>query len=222
MSIGILSCVWQRPERLSYTLGQLAKQTFEDWQLYLINNNPEYKKQVDNAKRRSKIPMKVIHNPVNQGPFGRWIVAREYADKHDYWLTLDDDLNFKTDLLESWDKQKADEVLGWKGFIFQGDYWHRLAVEKGQACHYVWGSNMLVPTEVVTSNMIMELPKEYIQCDDLWLCYIASHIQGRVVRRADIDVSIEVDGKDTYPGQHRNKVQFLESLRKTGWAHHVT
>jgi glycosyltransferase involved in cell wall biosynthesis len=218
MSIGILSCVWQRPERLSYTLSQLEKQTSDDWHLYLINNNPSLKKKIASAKRKYKIPMTVVHNTANQGPYARWLTAKKYTKKHSHFMTVDDDLNFDEKLVESWEEQLADEVKGWMGFIFEGDYWHRKTVEKGEACHYVWGSNMVVPADVIDDPMLPELPLEFVQSDDLWLCYIASHIRGLIVRRGEIDVSIEVDGKDTYPSQHRNKIDFLESLRKTGWA----
>lgn len=217
MSIGVLSCVWQRPERLNYTLKQLKAQTHEDWHLYLICNNPELKKKVQQTARRHKMSRTIIYNDVNRGPFSRWEVANKYAKKHDYFMTVDDDLNFDESLLESWEKQFDNEVMGWNGFKFQSDYWHRIQVEPGEACHYVWGSNMVVPSDVVKDSRVLELKKEYWQCDDLWICYIANYLLGKGIRRAEIDVNIEIDGKDTYPGQHRNKVLFLESLRREGW-----
>ena len=218
MSIGILSCVWKRPERLEYTLDQLAAQDYDDWHLYLINNEPELVPLVEDKVKEYALPMTVIHNAENRGPFARWEVAHKYADQHDYFMTIDDDVLFNDDLLSSWQAQACDEVMGWNGFIFQSDYWHRLNVEPGQPCHYVWGSNMLVPASVVALPAVLELSRDYWQCDDLWMCYIASHKAGLTVRRANIEVCIEDDGKDTYLGQHRNKVLFLEILRKAGWA----
>jgi hypothetical protein len=217
MSIGILSCVWQRPERLDYTLGRLAQQTNKDWHLYLICNNPELAGHVKKVAKKHKLPKTVIYNAANRGPFARWEVANKYADKHDCFMTLDDDVNFDETLLEAWQDQAADEVMGWNGFIFQSDYWHRIQVEPGQACKYVFGSNMLVPSAVVADPRALQLKPEYWQCDDLWICYVANYLQGFGIRRAAIDVNIEIDGKDTYIGQHKTKVDFLESLRRAGW-----
>lgn len=218
MSIGILSCVWQRPERLAYTLEQLNHQDYDDWHLYLINNNPELVPFIKKAIKKPKLPITVIHNAANHGPFARWEVAHQYANDHDYFMTLDDDVNFDKNLLSTWAEQANNEVQGWMGFRFQSDYWHRITVKPGESCQYVWGSNMLVPAEVVADPRILELGQEYWQCDDLWLCYVANHLQDVGIRRAGIEVNIQVDGKDTYLGQHRNKVLFLESLRKAGWA----
>jgi len=216
-TLGILSCVWQRPERLSYTLDQLAAQDYDDWHLYLINNNPELEKLVKKTIKKYDIPMTVIHNATNHGPFARWEVASQYIDEHEYFMTLDDDVNFKEDLLSSWSAQFSDEVMGWNGFKFQSDYWHREQVGPYEACHYVWGSNMVVPADVLRDPRILELDKQYVQCDDLWVCYVANHLQGVGIRRGNVYCYINQDGKDTYPGQHRHKVLFLESLRREGW-----
>jgi hypothetical protein len=217
MSIGILSCVWQRPERLDLSLGWLSSQTNRDWHLYLINNNYELRGFITDVVGGYSLPITIIHNAENRGPFARLEVAHEYAEEHSHFMTLDDDLNFGPGLLESWHKQKSDEVRGWNGFRFKVGYWDRDEVAPGEECDYLWGSNLLFPAGVAADDRITDLDRKYWQCDDLYLCYVANHLLGVTLRKADIDVSVNRDGKDTFKDHRSTKWLFLEELRGRGW-----
>lgn len=218
--IAILSCVWQRPERLEYTLRQLAKQTYKDFGLYLINNNEDLDKEV--YRQAGKLPFvkKIIQNRVNRGPYARLEAMVKLKTEVDYFMTLDDDCIFDETLVEQWaDQANEDAIQGWAGFRFNGaDYWQKERVKPGEQCDYLWGSNLFLPASAVEPVFANLIPK-YWQADDLWLAFCAQIYASLDCRAVEINgLSINVDGKDSYHSQHENKSELLNKLRKKGWS----
>jgi glycosyltransferase involved in cell wall biosynthesis len=217
--IGIVSCVWRRIERLPILLRQLEAQTDQDFDLWLIVNDASLERQVTEQAQRSDLHTIVQVNNTNRGPFARIETMHENADNYDWFMTLDDDLDFGPQLVAQWRAEALpDTVRGWKGFRFTGNYWQREPVAAGETCHYLWGSNLFVPADVVRDDDVATLNTHNGQCDDLWLCYYADHILGFDLRPADVDVGSVIDGKDSYHGLHQYKIEFLEMLRAEGWA----
>lgn len=218
--IAILSCVWQRPERLEYTLRQLGRQTNKDFGLYLINNNPDLDSFVYSVAGRLPFVKKLIQNQVNRGPYARLEAMVKLKTEVDYFMTLDDDCIFDETLVEQWaDQANEDAIQGWAGFMFNGlDYWQKERVQSGYKCDYLWGSNLLLPANAVEPVFANLIPK-YWQCDDLWLCYCAQTYAALDCKAVDIHgLRINVDGKDSYHSQHEIKSELLNKLRKKGWA----
>lgn len=217
--ITVLSCVWQRPENLSYMLWKLGAQTFRDFKLVLINNNVALTEFVNTHVACCDFEVEVIHNAQNRGPFARLEVMCSH-NSNDWFMTIDDDAIFDETLLAQWWNQRADDTLqGWNGFRFRpgGTYWDRNEVKSGDVAHYLWGSNLFIPSNIIDWRLL-RLEDRYWQCDDLWLCYHASHLVGADIRKAQINgLSINVDGKDTYVSQHHIKSELLNSLRNAGW-----
>lgn len=217
--IGIVSCVWRRIERLPLLLRQLEAQTDPDFDLWLIVNDANLEGQVTKQALRSDLHTIVQVNDTNRGPFARIEIMHENADSYDWFMTLDDDLDFGPQLVAQWRAAALpDTVRGWRGFRFAGNYWQREPVAAGALCHYLWGSNLFVPADVVRDDDIATLNTYNGQCDDLWLCYYANHILGMDLRPADVDVRSVIDGKDSYHGLHQYKAEFLDLLRAEGWA----
>lgn len=220
--IAVISCVWQRPERLAYTLSQLGRQTYTDFVLVLINNNPALRDFVDEAtyRRESDFPIVLHHNPVNRGPYARLEAMVALRQQYEWFCIVDDDANFgETWLHDMWRQRDANALQGWMGFRFKPgeSYWNRTAVEPGQTCHYVFTSGSCVPRAAV-DNGLLDLPERYrICCDDLWLSYYANHVKGMVLRRIATDMEIHVDNKDTYVHHTGTKVRLLNELRGRGW-----
>jgi len=218
--IAILSCVWQRPERLEYTLRQLAKQTNKDFGLYLINNNSELDSFVYSVAGRLPFVKKIIQNRSNRGPYARLEMMVKLKTEVDWFMTLDDDCLFDETLVEQWaDQADEDAIQGWAGFRFNGlDYWQKERVEPGEQCDYLWGSNLFLPASAVEPVFANLIPK-YWQCDDLWLAFCAGMYAALDCKAVEIKgLRINIDQKDTYLSQHEIKIEFLDKLRKKGWA----
>jgi hypothetical protein len=219
-AICVVSCIWQRPERLAYTLGQLDRQTHPAFDLALICNNPALAETAARGLARYSRPAVLVENDENRGPFARLEVMHALAGQYDFFVTVDDDLDFPTTLVADWARQAdASAVQGWMGFRFRpgANYWARDAVAPGEPCDYLWGSNLCIPAAAVASDGILALEPDYWQCDDLWLCYHAREKCGLALRRAEMAVCIAEDGKDTYRGQFLTKVALLKELRGRGW-----
>jgi len=219
MTIAVVSCVWQRPERLARLLQQLAAQSFEDFDLHLIVNNPALSELVETTVGAGGLPVTVYRNDENRGPFARLEIMHALSRRYDWFMTIDDDAEFGPYLLDQWwALRDAGAVQGWAGFRFIGNYWQRETAKPGEECHYLWGSNLFLPAAAVQDARILGLDRRYWQCDDLWLCYHANHVAGLTLRAQQVDMHIHVDGKDTYHSQTAIKREFLEDLRARGWA----
>lgn len=219
--INIVSCVWKRPERLTYTLMQLEKQINRNFSLSLINNNCELVNFVEQTIDTLNLTysVQVIHNKQNRGPFARWETMYQCKDDSDWFMTLDDDAIFDDTLIEQWARQRERNVmLGWNGFLFSGDYWTRIDRQPGEHCDYLWGSNLCLDARLIDEN-ILGLPQRYWNCDDLWACGYCKYTKGAQLKKADINnFSINVDGKDTYIRLHGLKIEALNWMRESfGW-----
>jgi glycosyltransferase involved in cell wall biosynthesis len=217
-TIAVVSCVWQRPERLAYTLDMLHRQTHQDFVLWLIINNAEHRDMAETMAGEYEFTRSICH-PANRGPYARLELMHALANDHDWFMTIDDDVIFDPDLLAFWwANRDARAMQGWRGFRFIGsDYWQRADVEDGEPCHYLWGSNLFIPSAAVADYRMLSLPQTYWQCDDLWLCYWANGKVGLTLQQASANVRIRVDGKDTYHSQHNIKQDCFGMIRERGW-----
>lgn len=220
--LAVLTCVYKRPERLRYTLDMLSFQTVPA-DVWVINNNPDLCEFVEEAARNTQgARIRVVQTEKNRGPFARIEMMHELWDRYDWFLWVDDDLRFGSKLIEQWMAQREPEtVKAWKGYRFvrERDYWHKAQMPAGEECDYLIGSNLLAPASVAAHDGILKLAEEYrLCCDDLWLCYWSSVMVGMRLVAGRANVSVNVDGKDTYICHHDTKIRFLDKLRSDGWA----
>ena len=220
MTIAVVSCVWQRPERLPRLMEQLAAQSHTDFDLLLICNNDALFSYVEETVSNGALPVALYRNLENRGPFVRLEVMHALSRRYDYFMTIDDDAEFGPHLLMQWWALRDPEaVQGWSGFRFTGNYWKRQKVKPGEECSYLWGSNLFVPVAAVQDKRILEMPEQFrLMADDLWLCYHANHVVGLTLRAQQVDMRIHIDGKDSYTDYIADKREFLEDLRARGWA----
>jgi hypothetical protein len=219
--LAVVSCVWQRPEQLPRLLQQLTAQTCTGFEVYLINNNAALHDVVCEMaiSYRDNFPILHFTNDTNRGPFARIELMYSLRKRYAYFMTIDDDALFGPKLLETWwQKRNPAALQGWTGFRFTGNYWQRDVVRPGETCHYLWGSNLFVPVAAVEDERVLDPGFECGgQLDDLWLCYHANHVAGLQLRAQQVDMRIDIDGKDTYHSVADKKVAFLEELRRRGW-----
>lgn len=217
-TIAIVSCVWGRPERLQGLLERLAGQSDQNFVLFLINNNLSLKDFVDECLSVVPYRVEVKHNLKNYGSFARLLLMTEQVYQYRWFLTIDDDMDFGLRWLESWRSQiEPDTLLGWKGFDFISNYWDRAQIAEGEDAEFLLGSNLLIPASAIDSRLL-SLREDRWMIEDLWLSYHASHLKGFPLKVAqDTGVRPVIDGKDSYTGLHREKIDFLQELRRKGW-----
>jgi len=216
--IAVITCTWNRPEKLKRTLDQLAAQEFKAFDVYLINNNVQIANIIGPAVKRYDMNISVQHNERNRGAFARIEKMVELRDEYEWFMTIDDDMVFGPELVGTWDGQRADGVvLGWQGWRFLGSYWEREKVSVGESCSYLWGGNMFIPSAAMQDDGILDLDERYWNCEDIWLAYYANHVLGFDLRMGVGIVRVEEDGKDEYLKHWQTKVDLLNLLRAKGW-----
>lgn len=217
----LLTCVWNRPERLERTLSMLESQLLQIFDVYLINNNATLRAHVDDLCERSPLNIAVQHNAENHGSFARLEKMHELSDQYQFFTFLDDDADIAPDFTAKWWNLRDDEaVQSWMGFRFRpgGTYWERDAVPVGREAHYLFGCGNMVPGWVGADEYLLALDRRYWMAEDLWLSYYANHVLGLPLRRARQSLQIVDDGKDSYAALRDVKVEMLDGLRGMGWA----
>lgn len=220
-SLAIITAVCNRPERLRKTLAMLAEQVYKVFDVHLINNNPALREFVDECVAESPLDIDVTHNAENRGSYARIEKMHELSDQYQYFITIDDDMDFPAYFTAAWWSERAlDAVKGWAGFRFTpgGDYWQRDRVRAGGHCHMILGKAMLLPASVALDSAVLALGRPYWMCDDLWLCYFAKHVLGLdLIQSKDIALRDINDGKDVYRNFVQEKIELLDDLRGRGW-----
>lgn len=216
--IAVITCTWKRPENLRRTLDMLETQEFTAFDVHLINNNHEIRDIVDAETADTSLVVHVQHNDANRGAYARIEKMVELRDRYAWFMTIDDDMVFGSELVCTWDKQRAPNVVfGWQGWTFHGNYWERDKVSVGESCSYLWGGNMFIPAEAMRDDGILALDEVYWNCEDIWLAYYTNHVLGFDLRMGVGGVRVDEDGKDEYLKHHALKVRLLDELRGRGW-----
>ncbi len=222
----VLLCVWQRPERLDLSLEMLGRQADKAFDLYLVNNNVELCDLVNETALRftGRLNVKIRHNVENRLCMARVEVAHQLACDgtvdYPFYIFLDDDLDIGKDwIAECRREATSDALVGWRAWLFDGNYWQRHAAEIGGPAHLVTGAGMIAPAAVLAHPGVLDLPFADGCMDDLWLSYVANHVlHYRLTRGTFSSVSVVNDGKDCYVHYHQQKIDMLERLRRNGWA----
>jgi len=173
--IGVFFCVWKRLDRLQKSLSQLKQQTFKSFDLYIINNNPSAKSEVERIVHEgfsdSGITYKIIHCKVNHGPMIRYAFAAEAG--YPYSVFLDDDEEFRTTMMDTFDKFKEHKALkAYMGFNFDRDIKSRKRVINGNA-KVLGPGGLILDTSILEPDFFDKWKLEFYVCDDLWLSFYA-------------------------------------------------
>ena len=115
MKIAAIMCTWKRPKRFLRTLQMFAGQTDLDFDLYIWNNNPEIKEHIDSISSSYELPYRITirHSEDNVKGFGRFLFAKELADRYDYFVFVDDDQDFGDKFIENFrNEANPDTIYG--------------------------------------------------------------------------------------------------------------
>ena len=172
-----LMCVWGRLERLEKTLSQLNAQTFKNFDLYILNNNPQEKKYVEDLilQHKGSLNITLCHSEINLGPMVRFLKAKELD--YSYAVILDDDEDFGITMMEVFNAEKEEKTL--KAVVasdFKDDFTKRKRAYDGIA-KYLGPGGMIADMSIFKMDEFWELWKpEYYVADDCWLSYFAQKI----------------------------------------------
>jgi hypothetical protein len=189
----IIMCTWKRTEGFLKVIDQLNQQNFQDFHLYVWNNNPEMSEQFQEiADVNCKFPCTMFHSKKNIGGFGRFYFARYILDKdmhHGHCIFIDDDQTFEKDSLEIFlNEAKPKQISSqWAWKIKTLDYYgkaNRIEVKGGDEVDYCGTGGMVCDINIFSEDKLFECPEGYWFIEDLWLSFFANHYHGYALKKS--------------------------------------
>ena len=188
-------------------------------QVCIWNNGPD-RAAVNAAAVAAQVPVMVHHSRRNIGGFGRFYLARQAAEAgHPAVVFIDDDQDFgSTTISELVGHHRPRSLSGWWAFRFpQANYSRRVPAEPGEMASYVGTGGMIVDTTVFTDERLFRCPRRFWFVEDLWLCFVASHLAGFELFKSPAHFELTEDGRDQYLSLGHTKWKFLRYLLRQGW-----
>ena len=214
----VIFCTWRRLDRLPHTLALLAAQDVPV-QALIWNNSPR-SGQVEAAAASASIPVFVHHSPRNIGGFGRFYLAHAAARTgHERVVFIDDDQEFGPDTIGRLLADYHPRTLsGWWAWRFRGDdYGDRDRASRGEPAHYVGTCGMIADSAVFGDGRLFGCPRRFWFVEDLWLCYVASHLAGYGMHGSAAQFEAAEDEHALYLTLGGAKQRFLRYLIRQGW-----
>lgn len=195
--VPVIFCTWKRLERLPLTLEMLAAQ---DLAVHaLIWDNSGQAEIVAKAVADAQIPVAVHHSSRNIGGFGRFYLARAAAESgHQAVVFIDDDQDFGPGALQQLlSAHKPRAISSAWAFRFTGKhYYSRERCALGEAAHYLGTGAMVSDGEIFTDPRLFACPRRFWFVEDLWLCFVAQHLNGYALTGNSAAMKEVADGRN--------------------------
>jgi len=210
----IIMCTWQREEGFQSVVEQLNIQDFQDFHLFVWNNNPEKNEFFESTLReKSKFNATIYNSKKNIGGFGRFYLARHLQREKfkGFCVFIDDDQTFGKDSLSIFIKEanKREISSQWAWKLRSLEYYgadNRINVNGGETVDYCGTGGMVCDLDIFKEDALFECPQKYWFIEDLWLSFYANHYKGYILRKSSANF---INGSD----EHNlfDKVKHLKS-----------
>lgn len=214
--VAIIMCTWKRINKLQNTINLLNSQIYKNFDFYIWNNNVEYINTIDNIiYKKYYFNINVKHSPNNVGGYGRFLFAKEIYSDYDSIIFIDDDQIFDENMINMFvENYKPQTIHSWYSFKLLNSYWGRTRVGNKIEADYCGTGGMIVDSNLFSHDIIYNIPEKYKFVEDLWLSFIAKEILNWNLYGLDVNIKIEVDGKDQYSKLRNIKNEFYNYLKE--------
>jgi len=175
--IHVILMSWKRLEGTKSLLKDIAKQTYQNFKLTVINNNIDYKDELEEFVKGIFPTAELIHNEQNLSCRERFVYAKQTDCQ---WVVFFDDDQFvgETCLEEMLNVVEEKTICTWWGWECDGSYWERTRQSGGGKCHYGGTDGMILDSSIFQNeNFWTEWdPKFHAIATDLWLSCFATQI----------------------------------------------
>jgi hypothetical protein len=196
-AVPVIICTWKRLERLPLTLEMLAAQDIAVQAL--IWDNSGHAERVGKAVAEARIPAAVHHSSRNIGGFGRFYLARSAAETgHQVVLFVDDDHDFGPEAIRKLlSAHKPKSMSSTWAFRFTGKHYDsREPCAPGEAADYLGTGAMVADAGIFTDPRLFACPRRFWFVEDLWLCFVAQHLNGYALSGNPAQISELTDGRN--------------------------
>ena len=197
----IIMCVWKRLSGFEMIIKQLNNQKFNNFKLFVWNNNVDLQKEFEQIIKKSKFEYEIYHSNENIGGFGRFFYARKIRRRPgllDYCIFIDDDQRFGKNLIETFYKEKEKNTIksqwGWQ-FTGLNYYSDRKQVKIKENIHYAGTGGMIADMKVFEDEGLFDCKKEYWFVEDLWLSFYANKYHNYKLIKSSADM---INGDDEH------------------------
>jgi hypothetical protein len=195
--VPVIFCTWRRLERLPLMLEMLAAQDVAVQAL--IWDNSGQPETVGKAVSDACIPVAVHHSSRNIGGFGRFYLARSAAETgHHAVVFVDDDQDFGPGAIrELLSAYKLRSISSAWAFRFTGKHYDsRERCAPGETAHYLGTGSMVADTAIFTDPRLFACPRRFWFVEDLWLCFVAQHLNGYALTGCSARMKEVTDGRN--------------------------
>lgn len=216
--VPVIFCTFKRLERLSHTLDMLAAQDLAVQAL--IWDNSGRAEIVAKAVAAARIPVAVHHSNRNIGGFGRFYLARAAAENgHQAVVFVDDDQEFGSGAVrELLSAYKPSSISSAWAFRFTGKhYYTRERCASEEAAHYLGTGAMVADPAVFTDPRLFTCPRRFWFAEDLWLCFVAQHLNGYALYGNSASLEEVLDGRNQWMTLWWVKDRLRQYTAKRGW-----
>lgn len=175
--ITVFLTAYNRIENLRTMLLSLSRQTFNDFDIVVINNNINERCHINEMvwENSNQINIVVVHMDHNSGTITRYLEARQRDC--DFAIFLDDDLVLRKESIQTFvDSRQKGKAVSCLGYDFGSNLSEKKKVYSGKAKAIGTGM-MIFDAEMIRRNdFISEWKPQFYVCDDMWFCrYLQTH-----------------------------------------------
>lgn len=195
--VPVIFCTWKRLDRLPLTLEMLAEQDVAVQAL--IWDNSGQATVVSKAVADAHIPVAVHHSSRNIGGFGRFYLARAAGEAgHQAVVFIDDDQDFGPGAIQSLlSAHNPRSISSAWAFRFTGKhYYSRERCAPGEPAHYLGTGAMAADAAIFTDPRLFTCPRRFWFVEDLWLCFVAQHLNQYALTGSSAPMKEVTDGRN--------------------------
>ena len=213
MKIAVIFCTWKRVYRLESTLNDLKNQTYDNFDIFIWNNNKLEISNIENIIKTQNKQINVHHSENNIGGIGRFVYAKEISNNYDAIIFIDDDQSIGNDVIQIMvNNYEKNTIVSWWGWKIKNNYWDRDRVFDFSEVDYCGTGGMFLSSELFNKIDLEKIPDKYKFIEDLWISFVAKYEHGYKLIGGNFNISINKDGNDQYTDLKPLKSEFYDEL----------
>ena len=213
-NVAVIFCNWKRSYRLNILMNDLMSQSYDDFDIFIWNNNYSDMSNIDDMIKKYDKKISVINSIDNIGGIGRFYYARKIANTYKKIIFIDDDQKLGEDVLEKMLKLHKDRsILSWWGWLVGDSYFNRSRVTNFTNVNYCGTGGMIIDSDIFKTIDLTLIPEKYKFIEDLWLSFVAKYDYGYDLYGGDFDIKILNDGNDQFNKLIPLKIEFFKYLK---------
>jgi len=219
----VCMCLYTRPENLEPIFSALENQTYKNFEFFIWNNRPDLKDWIDIVAKHHNIETKIYHSEHNMGSYARLLIPP--MTENNPIMFLDDDriphkdfveynlqryIKFPFAIQSSWAWQQPNDYWG-------SNSGRKRIINEDIEVDYCGTAGMVLDKSIFENEEMYNIPDEYKNIEDLWICYIARVFENRPLYSMKLKMDVVKDNKDQYTSMVQKKIEMYRWIKSKGF-----